>query len=91
MATPGIEDQVGVAAIGAAPADDAVREGVRHGGEPEHALAGWDADRVGHPQPIRGGGGEVPVDPVRRRRGRLILPGASCSPVLAQERALQTA
>src|SRR5262245_7660511 len=84
----GSEDQVGIAAIRAAPAHDAVGERVTHRREPERALTAGDAGRVGHPQPVRCGRGELPVDPVRRWRGPRVGHGRVASPAAAHEGAL---
>jgi hypothetical protein len=47
----------------------------RTAGEPEDTLAGRDAGSVGHSEPVGLVGGELPVDPIRRRRGGRVLPG----------------
>src|SRR5215207_5740548 len=58
------EHQLGDAARVGGPADDAVGERVTHAGQPQHALAGDQPGQVGHPEPVRGRGAEVPLDQV---------------------------
>lgn len=65
----GVEDQLGAQVVGHSPADDAAGVGVDHDGEVEESFPGAQVGDIGDPQPVRCGGGELPLDQVRRGRG----------------------
>ena len=61
-----VEDEVGPQRRRHAPADDAAREDVDHEGDVDKTPPRRDIRKVGDPQLVRAGGGEVPIDEIAR-------------------------
>jgi hypothetical protein len=76
------QHEIGVRAHGGGPADDLVGERIPHAGQPQHPLPGHDPGQIGHPQPVRRTGGEVPVHQIRRDGVPRVLPGGTALPPL---------
>jgi len=85
----GVEDQIGGHCGGCPPADDAAGEDVEDEGHVDDTSEGGHVGEVGHPQLIRSGRGEIPVDQISRPlvmlggdRGADLLPAQRSGPPL---------
>lgn len=58
------QHQVRIGAGCDSPADHLIGERIAGAGQPQHTLTSGDARQIGHPQPVRRGGGEVPLHEV---------------------------
>ena len=71
----GVEHHVGAHVGRYTPADDHPGEGVGDKAHVGHPGACRHVGEIGHPERVRGGGGEVPIDEVRRSLGVRVGPG----------------
>lgn len=69
-----IQHQLGAQMIGHRPADDLAAPGIQHDGEVQKAACRRYEGDVRHPELVRPGGDEVPIDQIRGGSGFLVPP-----------------
>ena len=69
-----VEHQLGAQMIGHRPADDLAAPGIQHDGEVQKAACRRHEGDVRHPELVRPGGDEVPIDQIRGGSGFLCPP-----------------